>query len=338
MAVWLARAGRDGEFEQLALDNNVAIVQWSKLPDLSSINTREELFLMLKSTYPSMIDKALKNWESQLWPFIKVISKGDLIALPLKRRASIAIGEVTGDYVFRKDLSSEAGHTRPVKWIGEYPRTAFDQDLLYSLGAFMTVCRIERNNAEDRIRALVGKKLTDSTKSITVVEAPIVVDEAPDFEQNARDQISSYISRKFAGHDFAHLVSSILLAQGYQVHESPAGPDGGVDIIAGRGPLGFDPPRLAVQVKSGTSPVDVKIIREMQGVMNNFGAEHALIVSWGGFNKVAFKEAARAPFSMKLWDSEDVVRMLQTYYDQLPDDIKAELPLKRIWVLIPSEE
>ena len=202
----------------------------------------------------------------------------------------------------------------------------------------MTVCRIERNNAEDRIRALVGKKLTDSTKSITVVEAPIVVDEAPDFEQNARDQISSYISRKFAGHDFAHLVSSILLAQGYQVHESPAGPDGGVDIIAGRGPLGFDPPRLAVQVKSGTSPVDVKIIREMQGVMNNFGAEHALIVSWGGFNKVAFKEAARAPFSMKLWDSEDVVRMLQTYYDQLPDDIKAELPLKRIWVLIPSEE
>jgi len=112
MAVWLARAGRDGEFEQLALDNNVAIVQWSKLSDLSSINTREELFAMLKSTYPSMIDKALKNWESQLWPFIKVISKGDLIALPLKHRASIAIGEVTGDYAFRKDLSSEAGHTR----------------------------------------------------------------------------------------------------------------------------------------------------------------------------------------------------------------------------------
>ncbi len=338
MAVWLARAGRDGEFEQLALDNNVAIVQWSKLPDLSSINTREELFLMLKSTYPSMIDKALKNWESQLWPFIKVISKGDLIALPLKRRASIAIGEVTGDYVFRKDLSSEAGHTRPVKWIGEYPRTAFDQDLLYSLGAFMTVCRIERNNAEDRIRALVGKKPADSTKPLAVVEAPIVVDEAPDFEQNAQDQISRYISQKFRGHSFAHLISAILQAQGYQVHESPEGPDGGVDVIAGRGPLGFDPPRLAVQVKSSDSPVDVKIIREMQGVMKNYGAEHSLVVSWGGFNKNAYKEASRVPFSMKLWDAADVVKMIQTCYEELPEDIRADLPLKRIWVLIPSEE
>lgn len=202
----------------------------------------------------------------------------------------------------------------------------------------MTVCRIERNNAEDRIRALVGKKPADSMKPSMSTEAPIVVDEAPDFEQNAQDQISRYICQKFRGHSYAHLISAILQAQGYQVHESPEGPDDGVDVIAGRGPLGFDPPRLAVQVKSSDSPVDVKIIREMQGVMKNYGADHSLVVSWGGFNKNAYKEASRMPFSMKLWDAADVVRMLQTCYEQLPEDIRADLPLKRILVLIPSEE
>jgi predicted Mrr-cat superfamily restriction endonuclease len=30
--------------------------------------------------------------------------------------------------------------------------------------------------------------------------------------------------------------------------------------------------------------------------------------------------------------------MIQTYYDKIPDEIKAELPLKRIWILVPEEE
>lgn len=34
------------------------------------------------------------------------------------------------------------------------PRSSFDQDLRYSLGAFMTVCRMARNDAEARVRAM----------------------------------------------------------------------------------------------------------------------------------------------------------------------------------------
>lgn len=47
-------------------------------------------------------------------------------------------------------------HQRTVTWIrDDVPRDAIDQDLRYSLGAFLTVCRIKRNNAEERIRALL---------------------------------------------------------------------------------------------------------------------------------------------------------------------------------------
>jgi len=34
----------------------------------------------------------------------------------------------------------------------------------------------------------------------------------------------------------------------------------------------------------------------------------------------------------------DLVGMIQTYYDQLPEAVQAELPLKRIWTLVQSED
>ena len=37
------------------------------------------------------------------------------------------------------------------------PRTVFPQDLLYSFGAFMTICRIQRNDAEARVKAMAAR-------------------------------------------------------------------------------------------------------------------------------------------------------------------------------------
>ena len=44
-----------------------------------------------------------------------------------------------------------------MKWIKtDIPRARFDQDLLYTFGAFLTVCQIKRHNAEERIKAMLG--------------------------------------------------------------------------------------------------------------------------------------------------------------------------------------
>jgi restriction system protein len=80
-------------------------------------------------------------------------------------------------------------------------------------------------------------------------------DVAPvDLEQYAQDDISAFIGQKFKGHELTRLVDEILSAQGYQTVASPEGAEGGVDIVAGAGPMGFDAPRLCVQVKSSDSP------------------------------------------------------------------------------------
>jgi len=224
-----------------------------------------------------------------------------------------------------------------VKWLRkDFPRSAsiFGQDLLYSFGAFMTVCQIQRNNAEKRITAIVeGKTVAASAVEIaepTEENATALVDIA----QYAEDRIREHIEQKFKGHGLARVVDAVLKATGYLTIVSPPGPDGGVDIVAGRGPMGFDPPRLCVQVKSASGPVNVEILQRLHGSMKKVSAEQGLLVSWGGFNSKVPGEARDQFFSIRLWDSGDLIRAVLENYERLTPEIQAELPLKKVWVLM----
>jgi restriction system protein len=100
----------------------------------------------------------------------------------------------------------------------------------------MTVCQIQRNNAEERIRALIeGKPMPQLALPKNGDEA---VEDEPnvplDLDQYASDQIRSYIGKKFRGHELTRLATEVPSAQGYKVLMSPVGPDGGIDIIAVR--------------------------------------------------------------------------------------------------------
>jgi len=331
MTLWLVRAGKLGEREDYALQNNIAVIGWKELGDLSSLQARAELTDTLRKTYPDEKPNKLRNWESQLWPFVHDMKSGDLIVLPLKHRSVIVFGEISGAYIYKKDNPIGMNHTRAVKSWREFPRNQFDQDLLYSFGALMTICRIHRNQAEERVRAMLAGKTFNK-------EEETKDDTRLDIEQFARDQIVNHIRSKFKGHGLAYLVGAVLSAQGYEIKISPEGPDGGVDIIAGRGTLGFESPRLVVQVKSTDAPMDVSVLRELSGVMSNFGADQGLVVSWGGFKSSVEKEAPRQFFKIRLWDADDLVRMIQENYENLPEDMQANLPLKRIWALVPEED
>ena len=71
--------------------------------------------------------------------------------------------------------------------------------------------------------------------------------------------------------------------------------------------------------------------------MQSFKAEQGLLVCWGGFNKSVRHESRQAHFTMKLWDSSDLVEAIYRTYDSLPAEIQAELPLKQVWMLVPDE-
>jgi restriction system protein len=301
----------------------------------------------LRRAYPDDGPKRLLNWQAQLWAFVHSISEGDLAVLPLKASPAVAIGRVTGNYRYRDDLPSDARHTRPVKWqTSDLPRTAIGQDLLYSLGAFLTVCEIKRHDA---VRRLV--KLAESGRDPgwagpaerlpAARDADAPSDEettAVDVQQYAADQISARIEQEFSGHDMALLVEAIFAARGMATWRSPEGPDGGVDVLAGSGPLGMDSPRICVQVKSSTTPMAVGVVRELQGVVGRLQADQGLLVAWGGLTQAAEREIRQQFFQVRVWNADDVLRELLAIYDRLPGDVRAKLPLKQIWTLATDDQ
>ena len=330
MTLWMVRAGRHGEQEQKAIDNGFVTIGWNELPDLSNIITKDELKKLYNTVYPSEKKRKVANAVGQVWRFLKGIKIGDLVALPLKTQYAIAIGKVTGPYEYRDDFGDIIRHIRRIEWIKvDIPRTDFDQDLLYSLGAAMTVCQIRRNNAEARVRAMLEGK--------PIRKKAIEEQELRDIEEASRDLILNKIGQKFKGHELARLVEAVIKAQGYVTSRSEPGPDGGVDILAGSGALGFDSPRICVQVKSSASPVGVEVLRALQGTSQSFKAQQGLLVSWGGFKRTVLEEARRSFFTVRLWDSGDLLNEILKNYDQFPDDLKAELPLKRIWSPVLEE-
>lgn len=96
MTVWLVRAGKHGENENLALENGCVIIGWEDLSDLTPFDARDKLANALVAVYPGSKPNTLRNWESQIWPIRSSINKGDVVVLPLKSRSDIALGRQGG--------------------------------------------------------------------------------------------------------------------------------------------------------------------------------------------------------------------------------------------------
>ena len=264
--------------------------------------------------------------------------------MPRKNTPKIAIGEILGPYKFDATADPLYRHYHEVKWLNtEIPRSAFDQDLLYSFGAFLTVCQIKRNDAEKRVRAMAQKswqsvpttpKLTTDAPDLEAAEDESEVD----LEQLARDSIAKLIIQKFKGHGMARLVEAVLQAQGFTTYLSPEGPDKGIDILAAGGPFGFDSPRICVQVKSGDDPADRSEFTQLIGAMQSVNADQGLFVSWSDFKPTVYKEVPVKFFKVRLWNQNDLIEQILANYDKLNQDIKAELTFKRIWTIAPTDD
>ena len=344
--VYLARAGKNGEDEEAALERNLAIIGFQEIASLQGAQDYKALAKLVDNALPNAKPGARGNFARQLFAFALGMQEGDVVVLPRKLTSQIAIGRVTGAYRY-DGVDAESRHVRPVQWLRpDVPRTAFAQDLLYSFGAFMTVCNISRNEAARRVLAVLDGKpdpgpsaSSDGSKTGPPPSAD-ERDAPPDLSQVAHDQILGRIQSRFAGHALAQLVGAVLRADGWVTKISPPGPDGGVDILAGSGSLGLAAPRLCVQVKSQNTPADVTVYRTLQGTMQTFKADHGLLVCWGGFNNKVLQESRQGHFLVRLWglwESSDLVDAVYRNYERLPPEIQAELPLKRVWVLVAED-
>jgi restriction system protein len=57
-----------------------------------------------------------------------------------------------------------------------------------------------------------------------------------------------------------------------------------------------------------------------------------------GFKSSIAKEVPRQFFKVRMWDQTDLITEIFDHYSQLDEDVRAELPLKRIWTIASEEE
>lgn len=344
-AAWVVRTGRYGERDAWALSENVAGGGWAEVPDLTPCSTRADIQALVTATFPEDSLGRRANYTGQLWALRGRIQPGDVMALPMKTTGEVAIGCVTGGYEYLADEADPSKrHIIRVDWaVTDLPRSAIKQDLLYTLGSALTVFAPSRGHAVARLETLMRTRTDPGQlpyKPAPSLNAPSAqgeddVDEPealPDIAEQARDQILTRISETFKGHQLTVLVQAVLEAEGFVCEASTGGADGGVDIVAGRGLLGMDSPKLIAQVKSGGQVSD-PVVRDLLGTMQHVGAEQGLLVAWDGVSSSARHSLQRERFRVRLWTSSDVVDAVLRVYENLPEAIRADLPLRRVWLL-----
>lgn len=345
MTAWIVRAGRHGERESWAVQNDVAGVGWHEIPDMTPADTKEKIRELVIAGFPGAPPGRLANYTGQLWALRGVIKPGDLIVMPMKTTKKIAVGVCTKPYTYRaSEPDPDSRHTIGVDWKNtEVNRSGLKDDLLNTINGAMTVFQASKHSAEARLRAAMETGIDPGLVNGGIQEQAITPAPTPDDPavdptpvptlESIRDRVRTHLVENFGRHKLTHLVADILRVQGYTCDVSPEGPDFGVDIIAGRGPLGLDSPTLIVEVKSEAGPIGAQIVRGLQGAMSSHKADQGLLVAWGGLNKPATAAIRTDRLSIRVWDADDVLDELFAAYDNLPDETRARIPLKRAWVL-----
>lgn len=323
-AIWGIHAGKTGDADTLFLEKHFIAVGWMKMGDLSKLKADREAFkVRVTEAYPDKKPGAIPNNAGQLFRFIHEMKQGDWVVYPSKQNRQIHLGRIEGDYRF--DPKTEPGypHLRAVTWIKTVPRTHFSQGALYEIGAAMSLFLV-KNYADEFRAALEGK-----AAPMPVAQDESIAAVAEDIEETTRDFVLKRLAQEVKGHPFAEFIAHLLNTMGYRTRVSPEGPDGGIDIIAHRDELGFEPPIIKVQVKSTEGSIGDPVVSALYGKVGP--GEHGLLVTLGSFTPQA-KNFARAKTNLRLIDGEELVRLIFAHYDQFESRYKGLLPLRRVFV------
>jgi restriction system protein len=323
--LWGIHAGKTGDADSLFLKKNCVAVGWAKMGDIGALKPDRDTFKSrVAEVYPEKKPGAIPNNAGQLFRFVHEIKPGDIVVYPSKRDRQVHLGRVEGGYTY--DPQTEPGYPnrRAVKWLRAVPRTHFSQGALYEIGSALSLFLV-RNYADEFRTALEGK----AAPPTPVAQDESVAAVAEDIEETTRDFVLKQLAQELKGHPFADFIGHLLNAMGYRTRVSPEGPDGGIDIVAHKDELGFEPPIIKVQVKSTEGSIGDPIVSALYGKVS--AGEFGLLVTLGSFTSQAIN-FAKSKSNLRLIDGEELVKLIFQHYDQFDSGYKGLLPLRRVYV------
>ena len=330
--LWGIHGGHGGAADRLFLQGDCVAIGWSKVGDLGNVPPdREEYKRLVQVAYPDKKVGAIPGTAGQLFRFINEVQHGDLVAYPSKIDRQIHIGRIVGDYRYDAGIDPEYPHQRSVDWLESRSRTRFSQGALYEIGSALTFFQIK--NYADEYLAVIESSEAPGIGDQTEDESVGIL--AEEIEDSARDFVLKRLARELKGHPLAHFLGHLLEQVGYHTRVSPEGRDGGVDIVAHRDVLGFEPPIVKVQVKSGEGSSGDPEVSALYGKLSD--GEFGLFVSLGTFTAPA-RAFAQTRSNLRLIDGGELVDLIFEHYESLDAKYKGLIPLKRVFVPQAIEE
>jgi restriction system protein len=169
---------------------------------------------------------------------------------------------------------------------------------------------------------------------IKTPEAPVIIDDdsvgpvMPDIEEQTRDFVLKQLAKNLKGLPLEEFIVHLLEKMGYHARLTKSG-EPSVDIIAHKDDLGFEPPIVKVQVKSGDSKIGDRDVSALYGKVGD--GEYGLVVTLGEFSPPAVT-FANSKGNLRLIDGAALVDLIFEYYEKFDAKYKSVLPLKMVYV------
>ncbi|HBZ08803.1 MAG TPA: restriction endonuclease [Bacillus bacterium] len=320
---WMIRAGDNNELIPIWKDKGIASIGWPKLGDPRKYSSKEEMFIIADNVFAENKPSTRRSWINQVWRFSREIKKGDRVITYSKEIREYLVGTVTEGHFYNETVGDPAyPNNIRVDWEGTtVKRDLLSQAAKNSLGSVLTVFRVD--NWGNEFEKLLEYPFVELDETNEVEESEIIeelVNRALVMVQDKVDKLDPW--------QMQELVGGLLQAMDYNVQVSPKGPDGGVDVLAYKDAFGFEKPIIKVQVKHRKSSASAPEIQQLLGA-NPIDA-NSLFVSTGGFTSQA--EAVAKHNSVRLVDLEELVDLVVKWYENMPNEVRALLPLQKMYV------
>ena len=298
-------------------------IGWPALGDLRNIPSSRDAFkAALAEAYPDEKSGAVPVKAGVLFRFAHEITLGDVVVYPSRLDRLVNIGLVSGDYSYLPSADPEYPHRRRLDWKLHVPRAQFSQSALYEIGSAITLFQIS-NNADEFIAALEGEPITALD-----VDADTAAEIAVQAEESIEDFVIKRLKNDLTPDQFEHFVAELLRCMGYYSRVTKYVGDGGVDIIAHKDELGFEPPIIKVQCKQTLSTIGGPAVQQLLGAIQS--GEHALFVTLGDYSPDAVR-IERGKSNLRLINGTDLAQLIFHNYEKFDPRSKTLLPLKRTY-------
>lgn len=307
------------------IDRGYVAIGWERLGDLRQLPTeREAIKVELGAHYPEAKPGAIRAWAGIIYRYLVELKAGDYVVYPSKSDRMINIGTVTEARYY--DANQAYPNFVSVEWLAQRPRDSFSQAALYECGSALTLFRIK--NHDDEFLRTVRAETARADQTELEDDESLTIEASAKAQETTEDFIIRRL-RKLSGHEFEHFVAHLLTCMGYHTRVTQAAGDGGVDIVAHRDELGFEPPIIKVQCKRTTESVGDPIINQLLGTLGE--GEFGLLVCLGSYTAQA-KATDRNKAKLRLVSGAQLVQLILEHYEELTPHYRAMLPLKRIYV------